>query len=281
MAAVGPPPILPLGDRTCFAWSMFTLALAQIRVEQGRMAENLKRAEVRIAEAAATGAEVVLLPETLDVGWLSAGAKGPGTIPAGMPCRRLAAAARRHRVFVAAGLTERAGGRSYNAAVLLDPRGELLLHHRKINELAEGRTTYGLGDRLAVADTRLGRLGLMICADAFAPGQVISRSLGMMGAQVILSPCAWAMPANHDNEKVPYGWLWQENYGPVARDFGLWIAGCSNVGRITSGAWAGRECIGNSLVVSPAGEPVLRGPYGVDAEALLRIVVKPVPPRGG
>ena len=46
---------------------MFTLALAQIRVEQGRMAENLGRAEARIAEAAAAGADVVLLPEALEV----------------------------------------------------------------------------------------------------------------------------------------------------------------------------------------------------------------------
>ena len=254
---------------------MFTLALAQIRVEQGRMAENLGRAEARIAEAAATGADVVLLPEALDVGWLSAAGKGPGAIPGGQACRRLAEAARRHRVFVAAGLTERTKAGTFNAAVLLDPRGELLLHHRKIHELAEGWTDYGLGDRLTVVDTRLGRLGLMICADAFAPGQVISRSLGLMGAQVILSPCAWAMPAEHDNRKVPYGWLWQENYGPVARDFRLWIAGCSNVGRITSGAWAGRACIGNSLVVNPDGEPVVRGPYGADAEALLYIQIRP------
>lgn len=254
---------------------MFTLALVQMRVEQGRANANLERAEARIAEAAEAGAEVVLLPETLDLGWLGAASRGAGEIPGGSACRRLAEAARRHRVFVAAGLTERAGGRAYNAAVLLGPRGELLLHHRKINELAEGWATYGPGDRLAVVDTRLGRLGLMICADAFAPGQVLSRALALMGAQVILSPCAWAMPAGHDNGKVPYGWLWQENYGPVARDFRLWIAGCSNVGRIISGAWAGRECIGNSLVVSPEGEPVLRGPYGVDAEALLYIRISP------
>jgi predicted amidohydrolase len=254
---------------------MFTLALAQIRVEQGRMAENLARAEARIAEAAAAGADVVLLPETLDAGWLSTAVGGTGSIPEGIPCRRLAAAARRHRVHVAAGLTERAGKRTYNAAVLLDSKGEVRLRHRKINELSEGWTTYGPGDRLGVADTPFGRVGLMICADAFAPGQVLSRSLGLMGAQVILSPCAWAMPADHDNSRAPYGWLWQENYGPVARDFRLWIAGCSNVGRIASGAWAGRACIGNSLVVNPAGEPVLRGPYGPDAEALLYIQIRP------
>ena len=102
-----------------------------------------------------------------------------------------------------------------------------------------------------------------------------------MGAQVILSPCAWAVPADHDNARVPYGWRWLECYCPVARDFQLWIAGCSNVGGINDGPWQGRQCIGNSLVVNPQGEPVLRGPYGMDAEALLFADVIPRVKRRG
>ena len=35
------------------------------------------------------------------------------------------------------------------------------------------------------------------------------------------------------------GNLWRDNYGPVASDFRLWIAGVSNVGPITAGPWAG------------------------------------------
>jgi hypothetical protein len=72
-------------------------------------------------------------------------------------------------------------------------------------------------------------------------------------------PSAWAVPAEHDNQKEPYGALWLENYAPVARDFRLWIAGASHVGWITGGPWHGRKCIGCSLVVGPSGEPVLRG----------------------
>ncbi len=139
----------------------------------------------------------------------------------------------------------------FNAAVLIDPCGEVILHHRKINELAFARALYAIGDRLGVADTQFGKLGVMICADGFAPGQVISRSLALMGARLILSPCAWAVPADHDNTREPYGQLWLDNYGPVARECGVWIAGCSNVGPITAGEWAGRKCIGNSLVCAP------------------------------
>jgi hypothetical protein len=90
-----------------------------------------------------------------------------------------------------------------------------------------------------------------------------------MGARVILSPCAWAVPEDHDNQSDPYGQLWLENYGPVARDFGLFIVGVSNVGPISTGPWQGRKCIGNSLVIAPGGKELLRGPYGEFAEALL------------
>jgi predicted amidohydrolase len=150
--------------------------------------------------------------------------------------------------------------------VLIDPEGRLLLHHRKIHELDFGRDLYAAGDRLGVADTPFGRIGLMICADGFAPGQVISRTLALMGAQVILSPCAWAVPADHDNEREPYGRIWLENYGTVCREHDVIIAGCSNVGMVTAGPWSGRPCIGCSLVIGTDGEPLLRGAYGPAAD---------------
>jgi predicted amidohydrolase len=248
------------------------LALAQMLVEPGELTANLTRAEQRIAEAATRGAEVVLLPECLDLGWTHPSARELATaIPDGASCQRLIAAARRHRVFVCAGIVERAGERLFNAAVLLDPEGRLLLHHRKIHELDFGRELYATGDRLGVADTPFGSIGLMICADGFAPGQVISRTLALMGAQIILSPSAWAVPADHDNEREPYGRIWLENYGAVCREHGVIIAGCSNVGMVTAGPWSGRPCIGCSLVIGADGEPLLRGTYGQTADAILFI----------
>ena len=122
----------------------------------------------------------------------------------------------------------------------------------------------------------------MICADAFARGQVISRALGWMGADIILSPCAWAVPADHENQREPYGKLWLDNYQPVARDFRIWIAGVSNVGWLTEGPWKGRKCIGCSLLINPNGEAVLTGPYGPEAEALLyrEVTLEPRPASG-
>ena len=250
-------------------------------VTPGDVSGNLSRAEKRIATAATQGADVVLLPEALDCGWTHPSATlSAGTIPDGDACRRLRAAAKQQGVFVCTGLVEcdsrntQHATRIFNSAVLIDPRGEVILHHRKINELDFARKLYSVGDRLGVAETPWGRAGLMICADAFAPGQVISRSLALMGAQFILSPCAWAVPAEHDNKREPYGQLWLDNYGPVARDFGVWIAGCSNVGPITEGEWAGRKCIGNSLVCGPEKLIAAQGQHGDSADEIITVRIK-------
>jgi predicted amidohydrolase len=257
---------------------MFKLALIQMRVQGGCKTENLRRATDFIAQAARQGAQVVVLPEAMTLGWTHPSARAEAdAVPNGESCLSLRDVACRHSVYICAGLVEAAGPKIFNTAVLIDPQGEILLHHRKLNELEIGHSSYALGDRLGVAQTPLGTLGVMICADAFARGQVVSRTLGLMGADVILSPSAWAVPAEHDNEKEPYGQLWLDNYGPVARDFRLWIAGVSNVGWLTAGPWAGRKCIGCSLVVGPDGQPALKGPYGEEAEKVLCLDVDLTP----
>jgi len=248
----------------------FKLALAQMLVEGGRKEANLRRALERINEAAANGAQVVVLPETMTLGWTHWSAtRDADEIPEGDCCLRLREAARGNRIYVCVGLVERAGLLVFNSAVLIDPSGEVILCHRKLNELEIAHEFYAPGDRLGVAPTPLGTFGVMICADAFARGQVVGRALGLMGADIILSPCAWAVPADHDNATQPYGQLWLDNYCPVARDFRLWIAGVSNVGWLEDGPWNGRKCIGCSLLIGPDGRKALMGPYGADAEAIL------------
>jgi predicted amidohydrolase len=250
--------------------------MIQMLVEGGRKRENLDHAEARIGEAAQAGAKVLLLPEAMTLGWTHpSAAEQAEPVPGGGTCERLSACASRWSVFICAGLIERQGQEVFNSAVLFGPAGALLGHHRKINELEIGHPFYALGDRLQAIKTPLATFGLMICADAFAPGQVLARSLALMGADVILSPCAWAVPGDHDNNREPYGQLWRDNYGPVARDFRVWIAGASNVGWLTAGPWSGWKCIGCSMLVGPDGEQRLIGPYGADADLILYADIHP------
>ena len=121
-------------------------------------------APAAIAEASREGAEIVVLPEAMDLGWTHPVSQTEAeAVPEGLVYQTLAATAIEHGVYVCSGLTEAEGDRVYNAAVLIDPNGNLLLKHRKINELEIGRPYYARGDRLGVVDTELGRLGLMIC----------------------------------------------------------------------------------------------------------------------
>jgi predicted amidohydrolase len=256
----------------------FNLAICQMHVAAGEPVRNRETARAMIAEAARLGAEVALLPECCDLGWTDPSAQTLSEpVPEGKTFRALSDAAQTHGLYVCAGLVERAGSKVYNAAVLISRSGELLLHHRKVNELEIGYPFYAQGDRLGVAHTELASFGVMICADAFARDRVITRALGHMGADVILSPCAWAVEADHDNEREPYGALWKGCYGAPARDFRIWIIGASSVGPIPAGPWAGRRCIGCSLVVNDRGEPDEMLPYGEGAETVRVVRITPVP----
>lgn len=252
--------------------------MAQILVEGGYPEANLTRAVEAVRQAAVQNCKLVVLPECLDLGWTDPSARDLAQPIPGPHVAWLMKAAREHKVYVAAGLVERAGERLYNAAVLLAPSGEILLHHRKINELDIGLDLYSVGDRLGVAETELGTLGLDICADNFESSLAIGHVLARMGAQVLLSPSAWAVTAEHDNDREPYGELWRNSYGELARLYDLTVIGVSNVGWLTGGPWQGRKCIGCSLAVGPGGTILAQSPYGDRAEALEVVVVEPRPP---
>lgn len=244
------------------------IGMGQMTVVGGDSEGNLCRAEAMISAAASSQCDMVVLPECLDLGWTHPTAATEGAPVPGPRTERLGRAAQKHGLYVAAGLTECSGREVYNAAILLGPDGDLLLTHRKINELAIGRTLYGVGDRLSVAETPWGRVGLLICADNFSDASTLGRSLATMGAGLVLSPCAWAVPADHDPVTAPYGDLWKEAYGSLAREVKLTTVGVSNVGYLEDGPWKGRRCIGCSLAVGADGQTVVQAPYGVDAEGL-------------
>jgi predicted amidohydrolase len=243
------------------------IGMAQMLVRGARPAENLARAAEMIERAAAEGCRVVVLPECLDFGWTDPSARdGAQAIP-GQHSELLARAARESRLWVTAGLVERDGDNLYNTAVLISPDGEIVLKHRKINELALAHDLYSLGTGVAVADTELGRVGLAICADNYPDSPEIGGALGRMGCRLLLSPCAWAVDADHDNEAKPYGKLWREAFAPLTMRFAMTVVAVSCIGPITAGPWQGRKCVGCSLAYGPGGVELVQGP--ADEEALL------------
>ncbi len=271
----GQMPAPAVGDE---ALAEYDVALGQMLVEGGAPASNLKRAEAMIRRAAKQGCRLVVLPECMDCGWTHPDSLRLAEPIPGPRSDRLEKAAQAAGIYVAAGLTERDGRQVYNAAVLISPQDGILLKHRKINELAIAHDIYAIGDRLGVARTPLGTIGLNICADNFPDSLALGHSLARMGAQVILSPSAWAVDADHDNAENPYGPFWRESYAKLSRMYDLTVIGVSNVGGMNGGVWKGRKCIGCSMAVGPGGTALADGPYGADAEAMPIARVRPVPP---
>jgi len=250
----------------------FKLALIQMHVEGGDKKRNLNHAVDLIAEAAGNGAQVALLPECLDLGWTHPSSLTEAEpIPDGLPCNAFAKAAIENKIYICGGLTEKNDDKIYNSAVIIDKNGDVKCLHRKINELNIGLEYYSVGDRLNVTQTEFGIFGLMICADAQAKDFALTKSLCQMGADIILSPCSWAVPADYDNIKSPYGKEWGVAYSTISKEYSVWIAGVSNVGLITDGPWKKWKCIGSSLVIDSAGVEVIKGPYGINAETILYI----------
>ena len=253
------------------------LAMAQMLVEGGKPDENLSTAEAMIEQASQRGCAFVVLPECLDLGWTHPTARTLAEPIPGPRSDRLSRAAQRHRIHVVAGLTERDGDQIYNTAVLISPAGHILLKHRKINILAIAQDVYATGDRLGVVRTDYGVVGINICADNFPSSLALGHSQARMGARLLLSPSAWAVPADHDNEQEPYGDLWRTAYSSLAKLYDITIVGVSSVGWIDGGPWAGRKCIGCSLAMGPGGTILAQGPYGESAEALVIVPVEIIP----
>ncbi len=95
--------------------------------------------------------------------------------------------AQQYHLHVVLSLHERDGHRIYNTAVLIGPDGALIGKYRKVClPHAEVESGIAPGDDYPVFDTRLGKVGMMICYDGFFPE--VARELTKRGAEVIAWP---------------------------------------------------------------------------------------------
>ena len=120
----------------------------------------------------AQGVDLACLPEA----FASAGLMASDVVAVAEPIPgptfdAVAAAARRHRMYVAAGFHERRNGRLVNVAALIDRSGNLVGSYAKAHPTA-GEIAAGIVPGAAdpeVFDTDLGRVGLAICFDVNWP----------------------------------------------------------------------------------------------------------------
>jgi len=151
--------------------------------------ENLVQFSKLIAIAAEQKADIVCLPEAITLvgttdNYVSASEPVPGPTT-----EFLGDIARKHHLYIVAGILERKDDIVYNTAVLIDRNGNLAGKYRKVSlpqEEIDGGITPG--NSFPVFETDFGKIGLMICWDVTFPES--ARALAQKGAEIIFLPIA-------------------------------------------------------------------------------------------
>jgi predicted amidohydrolase len=155
------------------------LALIQMEGTADRE-KNLQTAEFYLAEAAAQGADLAMLPEMFLCPYQTDAFPKYAEEEGGPSWQRMSADAKKDGLILAAGsMPEKDGqGRIYNTAYVFDRSGKQIARHRKMHlfDIAvEGgqhfreSETLTAGDDVTVFDTEFGRMGLAVCYDMRFP----------------------------------------------------------------------------------------------------------------
>jgi len=250
------------------------LAIAQIRPTKGEYAANLQRIGGVLAQLAQLEPRVDLLifPETSTSGYFVEGGVRDVAVTAGTLFRDLTLqheAAKALPIDVAVGFYEVFQNRFYNSclyASLGSASPGIRYVHRKVF-----LPTYGVfdeerfverGREVHAFDTGWGRVAILICEDAWH--SITGTIAALEGAQVILVPSA--SPArgtgiDEEGTRLPASVVrWERILRTLAEEHGVYVAYASLVG-----FEGGKGFPGGSVVVSPSGDVVLRGPLFEEA----------------
>ncbi len=241
-----------------------------------------------IGEAAAQGAQLVLLPEA----FIPAYPRGLGfgmvvgmrteegrrlwqrywenAVEVPSPAtERLGRAAREAGVYLGIGVIESdrsTGGTLYCTLLYYGPDGAIIGIHRKLKPTAAERLIWGEGDgsTLTVLQTPLGRIGGLICWENYMP--LARMALYGKGVEIYLAPTADARDT------------WQATLRHIACEGRCFVLGCNqyvtramhppemqHLPELTTQPEV--MCRGGSVIISPMGE-VLAGPLW-DQEGIL------------
>ena len=148
------------------------VALGEYDIGWQDPARSLREAEKLVMRANAAGARLVALPEMAPTGF----SMDPGqAVSLESPTvESLRGIARRHATWLVAGVAlgeEPAGGRLTNAALAIDPSGEIVAMHRKQRLFAYGREDehFRAGADATVVNVDGVRVGLLVCYELRFP----------------------------------------------------------------------------------------------------------------
>jgi predicted amidohydrolase len=246
----------------------FKVAAVQMLSFEGEAERNLARMLARIDEAAGAGARLIVFPEASNNGYFfedRADAHRKATLIPGPFTQALGHAARRHGVFVVAGLFERGDNDDvFNCAVLIAPDGEVAGKYQKNFFIKADKRWFVPGRTgFATFETSLGHLGFFVCADGRIPES--ARCLALGGAEILVNPTNWGAPDQYLYH-VP----------TRAVENRCWVVGATKPRRPLSqpqDMLAYNRFTGCSFIMSPTGDVLAQA--GPDEETIIYADVVP------
>ena len=175
-------------------------------------AENRSHAEALVREAAARGAQIVLLPELFERPYFCQERRYE-YLNYALPVRenpavlRMQTVAKELGVVIPVSFFERDGNRLYNSVAMIDADGSLPGVYRKTHipddHCYQEKFYFSPGDTgFHVFETRFGRVGVGICWDQWFPEA--ARAMALLGADLLLYPTAIGSEPILDVDSMPH-----------------------------------------------------------------------------
>lgn len=214
---------------------------------------NFSTAETMIREAAAHGALLIVTPENTCHMRQPASEKLKTSADATHhpAISRFSALAKELQVWIMLGsvAVKLSEDKLANRSFLFSPQGELSAQYDKMHmfdvklptgEIHRESDIIHPGQRVAVADTELGKIGMTICYDVrFA---YLYRKLAQLGAQIMTVPAAFTVPTGQAH--------WDVLLRARAIETGSYVIAAAQTGEHQGG----RKTYGHSMIIGPWGE---------------------------
>lgn len=213
-------------------------AAIQFNVKQGDVDANLAYVRDALTRVAGQGANLVVLPEMWTCGFAyrnlnELALRTPGIV------EELLELSSRHKMVIVGSMPEPNGDKVYNSVFMVD-NGRLAGIYRKMHIfsfLGEDKAFTG-GDSWLLADTSIGKVGVIICYDLRFPE--LSRRLALEGAQVLCIPAQWPKPRQEH---------WRTLIRARAMENQLFVVSCNACGLIGK-----LDFFGMSMIINPKGD---------------------------
>ena len=221
-------------------------------------AANLEKTERLVAKAAASGADLVLLPEKWNaIGGVDTLHEAAETIEDGESVAAMRRWASRHGITLVGGsITERREGREKlsNTSLVFDSDGELVAVYRKIHlfDVDVGGQSYREseaeepGEEPVVARLEGWPIGLTVCYDLRFPE--LYRILALEGAELVTVPAHFTLYTGKDH--------WHVLLRARAIENQNYVAAAAQIGETIPG----KLSYGRSLIADPWGTVVAQAP---------------------